>query len=123
MSGNGTETVIACALIPRFTLLAVVGGRREALLPPLGPGPGAAGRLGVGAAHDLRPPPARSGGGGACSFGRHPRQARAPGGREPRPAGGPSRPRNRRPLRAAGAARTADGPGGGGAAPPPPRPR
>src|SRR6478735_8369530 len=42
MSRNGAETVIACALIPRFTLLAVVGGRRELLLQPmaLAPEPG-----------------------------------------------------------------------------------
>jgi protein ImuB len=42
MSRNGGETVIACALIPRFTLLAVLGGRRELLLRAmaLAPEPG-----------------------------------------------------------------------------------
>jgi protein ImuB len=42
MPRNGAETVIACALIPRFTLLAVVGGRRELLLRAmaLAPEPG-----------------------------------------------------------------------------------
>src|SRR3954452_22177409 len=42
MPRKSGETVIACALIPRFTLLAVVGGRRELLLQPmaLAPEPG-----------------------------------------------------------------------------------
>ena len=42
MPPNGAKTVIACALIPRFTLLAVVGGRRELLLRTmaLAPEPG-----------------------------------------------------------------------------------
>lgn len=42
MSRKSAETVIACALIPRFTLLAVVGGRRELLLQAmaLAPEPG-----------------------------------------------------------------------------------
>src|SRR3954451_2981246 len=35
MPRKSDETVIACALIPRFTLLAVVGGRRELLLQAL----------------------------------------------------------------------------------------
>ena len=39
MSRNGAETVIACALIPRFTLLAVVGGRRELLLQAMAVAP------------------------------------------------------------------------------------
>src|SRR3954470_12444978 len=42
MPRKSDETVIACALIPRFTLLAVVGGRRELLLQAmaLAPEPG-----------------------------------------------------------------------------------
>src|ERR1051325_3022890 len=42
MPRNGAGTVIACALIPRFPLLAVVGGRRELLLRAmaLAPEPG-----------------------------------------------------------------------------------
>jgi protein ImuB len=42
MRQRSTESVIACALIPRFTLLAVVEGRRELLLRPmaLAPEPG-----------------------------------------------------------------------------------
>jgi nucleotidyltransferase/DNA polymerase involved in DNA repair len=42
MSRKSTESVIACALIPRFTLLAVAEGRRELLLRPmaLAPEPG-----------------------------------------------------------------------------------
>ncbi len=42
MIRNGAEPIIACALIPRFTLLAVVGGRRELLLRAmaLAPEPG-----------------------------------------------------------------------------------
>jgi protein ImuB len=42
MPRKSDEPVIACALIPRFTLLAVVGGRRELLLRPmaLAPEPG-----------------------------------------------------------------------------------
>src|SRR5215208_6387363 len=42
MARNGAESVIACALIPRFTLLAVLEGRRELLLRPmaLAPEPG-----------------------------------------------------------------------------------
>src|SRR2546423_4775584 len=42
MVRNGAESVIACALTPRFTLLAVVGGRRELLLQAmaLAPEPG-----------------------------------------------------------------------------------
>ena len=39
MSRNGAETIIACALIPRFTLLAVVGGRRELLLQAMAVAP------------------------------------------------------------------------------------
>src|SRR3954451_1451430 len=42
MRPESDESVIACALIPRFTLLAVVEGRRELLLRPmaLAPEPG-----------------------------------------------------------------------------------
>ena len=42
MHQRSAESVIACALIPRFTLLAVVKGRRELLLRPmaLAPSPG-----------------------------------------------------------------------------------
>lgn len=42
MPRKSVEPVIACALIPRFTLLAVLGGRRELLLRPvaLAPEPG-----------------------------------------------------------------------------------
>src|SRR5215211_150859 len=42
MSQESAESVIACALIPRFTLLAVVEGRRELLFRPmaLAPEPG-----------------------------------------------------------------------------------
>jgi protein ImuB len=42
MHQRSAESVIACALIPRFTLLAVVKGRRELLLRPmaLAPEPG-----------------------------------------------------------------------------------
>jgi protein ImuB len=42
MRQESAESVIACALIPRFTLLAVVEGRRELLLRPmaLAPEPG-----------------------------------------------------------------------------------
>jgi nucleotidyltransferase/DNA polymerase involved in DNA repair len=42
MHQRSVESVIACALIPRFTLLAVVKGRRELLLRPmaLAPEPG-----------------------------------------------------------------------------------
>jgi protein ImuB len=42
MRQESKETVIACALIPRFTLLAVLEGRRELLLRPmaLAPEPG-----------------------------------------------------------------------------------
>jgi protein ImuB len=42
MRQESTESVIACALIPRFTLLAVLEGRRELLLRPmaLAPEPG-----------------------------------------------------------------------------------
>src|SRR5215203_6297800 len=42
MSRKSSEPVIACALIPRFTLLAVLGGRRELLLRAmaLAPEPG-----------------------------------------------------------------------------------
>jgi protein ImuB len=42
MHQRSVESVIACALIPRFTLLAVVEGRRELLLRPmaLAPEPG-----------------------------------------------------------------------------------
>ena len=42
MSQKSAETVVACALIPRFALLAVLGGRRELLLRAmaLAPEPG-----------------------------------------------------------------------------------
>jgi nucleotidyltransferase/DNA polymerase involved in DNA repair len=42
MHQRSVESIIACALIPRFTLLAVVKGRRELLLRPmaLAPAPG-----------------------------------------------------------------------------------
>src|SRR3954467_12709662 len=41
MSRKSEETIIACALIPRFTLLAVVGGHRELLRAmALAPEPG-----------------------------------------------------------------------------------
>jgi protein ImuB len=42
MRQESDESVIACALIPRFTLLAMVEGRRELLLRPmaLAPEPG-----------------------------------------------------------------------------------
>src|SRR4051795_13737568 len=42
MHQRSDESVIACALIPRFTLLAVLEGRRELLLRPmaLAPEPG-----------------------------------------------------------------------------------
>ena len=50
MPPNGAETVIACALIPRFTLLAVVQGRRELLLRPLALAPEPGGPQVVGEA-------------------------------------------------------------------------
>ena len=40
MPRNGVETVISCALIPRFTLLAIVDGRRELLLQAMALAPG-----------------------------------------------------------------------------------
>jgi protein ImuB len=50
MSRNGAETVIACALIPRFTLLAVVGGRRELLLQAMAVAPEPSGPQVIGEA-------------------------------------------------------------------------
>src|SRR4051794_26937264 len=50
MSRKSDETVIACALIPRFTLLAVVGGRRELLLQALALAPEPGGPQVVGEA-------------------------------------------------------------------------
>src|SRR4051794_41465230 len=39
MHQRNSESVIACALIPRFTLLAVVEGRRDLLLRPMAMAP------------------------------------------------------------------------------------
>src|SRR3954469_12450355 len=50
MPRNGVETVIACALIPRFTLLAIVDGRRELLLQAMALAPEPGGPQGIGEA-------------------------------------------------------------------------
>ncbi len=50
MHRRSGESVIACALIPRFTLLAVVEGRRELLLRPMALAPEPGGPQAVGEA-------------------------------------------------------------------------